>query len=327
MTTQIETMFAKQLEERKRRLEDALSKARDPRLLHDLLRDVDRALEKVSAGMYGLCETCREPIEAERLAFDPLARYCIDHLSENEQHALERDIELARQIQAGLLPKKGIILPGWEGSYHYEASGQVSGDYCDLIIPADRPDSFYFIIGDVTGKGIAASMLMSQLHAMFRTLTGTGLSLNQLMERTNRLFCEASLTTHFATLVCGLAHENGNVDISNAGHCLPLIVRDRGVERLSASGLPLGVACDGKYDTEHVNLKSGESLLLYTDGLSEATDRKGSQYGEERILQILANRSGVSSSELISACINDLDSFSGNGARADDLTIMAIRRD
>lgn len=327
MTTQIESMFAKQLEERKQRLQEALTKARDPRQLDGLLRDVDLALEKISAGAYGLCETCREPIEADRLAMDPLTRYCIEHLSESEQHALERDLELARQIQTGLLPKKELALPGWDGAYHYEPSGQVSGDYCDLIIPADSPRSFYFIIGDVTGKGIAASMLMSQLHAMFRTLTGNGLPLGLLMERTNRLFCEASLTTHFATLVCGLAHESGEVEISNAGHCLPMILRDQAVERHSASGLPLGIACDGKYETDKLNLKSGESLLLYTDGFSEATDNTGVLYGEERILRLIAGRAGASSSELIDACVSDIDSFSGKGKRSDDLTIMVIRKE
>lgn len=326
MATQIESMFVAQLEERKARLQTALSETSDPLQFNSLLRDVDRALEKLSVGTYGLCETCHEPIEADRLASDPLTRYCIDHLSESEQHALERDLELARRIQEGLLPKRGLALPGWDSAYHYEPSGQVSGDYCDLIIPTDSKSSFYFIIGDVTGKGIAASMLMSQLHAMFRTLAGTGLPLNSLMERINRLFCEASLTTHFATLVCGLAHDNGEVEISNAGHCLPLVLRNSRVERLSTSGLPLGVACDGKYVTEHVNLTSGESLLMYTDGLTESPDRSGVLYGEERILQLFGKHSEALPSDLVSVCLKDLASFDGNAKRIDDLTIMAIRK-
>ena len=326
MASNIENMYAQQLEERKQRLEAAASMASDPRQIQNLLRDVDRALEKVTAGTYGLCETCREPIEADRLAYDPLARYCIDHLSETEQRALERDIQLAKQLQTALLPKTGITLPGWESAYHYEASGQVSGDYCDLIIPADKSDSFYFIVGDVTGKGIAASMLMSQLHAMFRTLAGTGLPLNGLMERTNRLFCEASLTTHFATLVCGIAHADGGIEISNAGHCRPLVLRPGGVEKLSASGLPMGVTCDGKYESEHTRLRSGESLLLYTDGFTESTAGSGELYGEERIVNVLATRKSTSPSDLISICVSDINSFTGNTRRADDLTIMTIRK-
>ncbi len=319
-------MFVQQLEERREKLQDAASRAIDPRQLNDLLRDVDLALEKISAGTYGLCETCREPIESERLASDPLTRYCIDHLSEREQHALERDIELAGQIQAGLLPKKSLDLPGWESAYHYEASGRVSGDYCDLIVPAEDADSFYFIVGDVSGKGIAASMLMSQLHAMFRTLTGTGLSLVQLMERTNKLFCEASLTTHFATLVCGLAHADGEVEFINAGHCFPLVLRSNGVERMLSSGLPLGITCDGKYEIRRTRLRSRESVLLYTDGLTESERSPGELYGEERILRLLAKQHDLSPSNLIAACVADLNAFSGRAKSADDLTIMAVRK-
>lgn len=326
MASNIESMYARQLEERKLRLEEAASMAQDPQQIRNLLSDVDRALDKVSAGTYGLCETCHESIEPERLAYDPLTRYCIDHLSETEQHALERDIALARQLQTALLPKKELALPGWESAYHYEASGQVSGDYCDLIIPTDDAGSFYFIVGDVTGKGIAASMLMSQLHAMFRTLAGTGLPLNGLMERTNRLFCEASLTTHFATLVCGIAHADGGIEVSNAGHCLPLVFRPGGVEELSSSGLPLGVACDGKYESAYTKLRSGESILLYTDGFTESAAASGELYGEERIVKLLATRKFSSPSDLISTCLDDINSFTGSVRRTDDLTIMAIRK-
>ncbi len=326
MSNQIEGMFVRQLEERKRRLQDAASKSVDLSELDHLLHDVDEALAKISAGTYGLCETCHEPIEAERLSADPLIRYCVDHLSETEQHALEKDLALARQIQTGLLPKKGAILPGWESDYHYEPYGQVSGDYCDIIIPRDNHDSFFFIVGDVTGKGIAASMLMSQLHATFRTLAGTGMPLDLLMQQANRTFCEASLTTHFATLVCGLANSKGEVQISNAGHCLPLVLRGGSVERISSSGLPLGVACEGNYQTIGMKLESGDSLFIYTDGLTESVGKSGELYGEQRVLKLLADKSGFPLTGLISACVDDLNSFGGTTGRNDDLTIMALRR-
>jgi phosphoserine phosphatase RsbU/P len=326
MANQIEQMFSNQLQERKERLQEAALHVENPSEFDQLLRDVDSALEKIASGMYGLCETCHEPIEPERLAVDPLIKYCVDHLSESEQRALEKDLELARQIQTGLLPRKDVVLPGWESAYHYEPSAQVSGDYCDIILPRDNSDSFFFIVGDVTGKGIAASMLMSQLHATFRTLAGTGMSLKRLMEQANRTFCEASLTTHFATLVCGLANSSGEVELSNAGHCLPLVVRNDRVDRMPSSGLPLGVTCDGKYGIDKIKLAKGESLLLYTDGLSESVGRTGELYGEERIIGLLTDKHQASPSCLVSACVSDLDSFSGNARRADDLTIMVIRK-
>ncbi len=327
MANLIEGMFARQLEERKERLEEAAARAADPGQLIDLIRDVDRALEKLSGGTFGLCETCHEAIEPERLALDPLTRYCVDHLSEHEQRALERDLELAHQIQTRLLPGKDLALPGWKCAYHYEPSGQVSGDYCDIIPSPDDRGSFYFIVGDVTGKGIAASMLMSQLHAMFRTLVGTGLQLSRLMERINHLFCEASLTTHFATLVCGLARGDGKLEIANAGHCLPLLMRDGKVGALSTSGLPLGVSCDGKYDTQNIRLAGGEALLLYSDGLTESTGNSGTMYGEERILRLFEGLAHASPQELVAACIGDLNDFTGGARRSDDLTLMALRKE
>lgn len=324
MANLIEGMFARQLEERKQRLAEAAARATDPEQLSDLLRDVDRALEKLSGGTYGLCETCHEAIESERLALDPLARYCSEHISEDERHALERDLELARQIQSRLLPARDIPLPGWESAYHYEPSGKVSGDYCDIISQSDG--SFHFIVGDVTGKGIAASMLMSQLHAMFRTLAGTGLELSRLMERINHLFCEASLTTHFATLACGLASKDGSVEIANAGHCLPLVKKAGSVEAIPASGFPLGISCDGKYETAKIRLTEGEALLLYTDGLTESTDGSGNLYGEERTAALFTGLTKASPRELIDALVQDLDTFTGKRRRGDDLTLLALRK-
>ncbi len=326
MTTQIENIFATQLHERRKKLEEAATGRRQSDELNRLLRDVDRALEKITDGTFGLCEICKESIEPERLTADPLIRYCLDHLTSSEQKALEHDLELARQIQAGLLPKKGTVLPGWLNAYHYEPSGPVSGDYLDIIVPKADDDSFYFVVGDVTGKGIAASILMSQLHATFRALAVTGLPLNELMERANHIFCEASLITHFATLVCGLANREGDIEICNAGHCLPLAFRGNRVDTLPPSGLPLGIACDTKYTTETIQLGHGDGLVVYTDGLSESTDRSGKLYGEERILNLLKSKRSLPPTELISAYLDDLSSFAPQKPRSDDMTLMALQR-
>lgn len=326
MTTQVENIFATQLNERKKRLQEAAAAQRPSDELSRLLKEVDRALEKITDGTYGLCEICKESIEPERLTADPLIRYCLDHLTTSEQKALERDIELAHQIQAGLLPKQGTVLSGWMNAFHYEPSGPVSGDYLDIIVPKDGNDFFYFVVGDVTGKGIAASILMSQLHATFRALALTGLPLNELMARANHIFCEASLITHFATLVCGLANQDGEIEICNAGHCLPLAFRGNRLDTLPSSGLPLGIACDATYTTETIQLGHGDGLIVYTDGLSESTDASGQQYGEERILNLLKSNVSLSPTELVSAYMSDLNSFASRQGRTDDLTIMALQR-
>ncbi|MGB9202377.1 MAG: SpoIIE family protein phosphatase [Terriglobales bacterium] len=212
-----------QLEERKRRLEEAIALAPQRAGLAGLLREVDSALERMGKGSYGLCETCHDPVEEDRLLADPLVRYCLDHLTPPQRDALQRDLDLASELQRNLLPQIGLQAGGWETSYHYEPVGPVSGDYCDLI-PSDG--QLFFVLGDVSGKGVAASMLMTQLHALFRSLTKTALPLGQMVAQANRVLCESALAGQYATVVCGLAKPTGEVEIHNAGHW-PAIVRTR----------------------------------------------------------------------------------------------------
>src|SRR3981081_1150434 len=151
-----------QLEERKRRLQPAIAADPPKAGWAGPLHAVDVDLVRTAKGSYGLCQECPEPVEQDRLLADPLVRYCLDHLTVPERAALQRDLDLASEVQRNLLPQAGLRTSGWETSYHYAPVGPVSGDYCDLI-PSDG--QLFFVLGDVSGKGVAASMLMAQLHA------------------------------------------------------------------------------------------------------------------------------------------------------------------
>lgn len=326
MAFPMENMILQQLQDRKEKLAGAIAESPEAKHLVHLLHEVDVALEKIGNGTYGICETCNDTIELDRLIADPLVRNCLSHLSEIEQRTLERDLDLAHEIQAALLPKRDLVLPGWESAYHYEAAGPVSGDYCDLVVPEDSHGSFFFMVGDVSGKGVAASMLMSQLHATFRTLTRSAMSLEQIVSHANRIFCEGSLVTHFATLVCGKANGDGEIEISNAGHPSPLIIHEHGTERIQSSNMPLGIFCSGQYSSQKIKLNPGESLVLFTDGLSETADGSGKLYGEERLTSLLSKKPSLSPSEIVSDCLDDLLLFSGRTHKHDDLTIMALRK-
>lgn len=212
---------------------------------------------------------------------------------------------------------------GWSACYHYEAFGPVSGDYCDLI-PAG--DVLYFVLGDVAGKGIAASLLMSQLHAMFRTLTTLALSPDDLLERANRIFCEAALSTHYATVVCGRARADGTVQLANAGHCLPLLLHGGKVTALESTGFPLGMFGNSQYGSVHLNLAAGDGLLLYTDGVSEARDGAGAEYGAERLTRAAARHAQFGPQQLLRGCLDDLAAFMRGTARGDDLSVLAVAR-
>lgn len=320
----IDSVFRDQLLDRRHKLEDALEIFSRNEELARLLQEVDSALGRIDRGVFGLCEACKDPVESDRLIADPLTRFCIDHLTPREQRALQEDLDLAVKIQSGLLPKKEFASGIWSASYHYEAAGAVSGDYCDLI--CDKDGELYFILGDVSGKGIAASMLMSQLHGMFRVLISLGLPLEQLVERASRLFCESTLPTQFATLVCGKASASGEIEICNAGHIPPLIINKGKVASVEATGLPIGLFCDEKFSIEKTSLAPGGSILLFTDGLTEAQNGYGAEYGVERISNTARNYRAASPKELIAACMEDLSSFTHIDQGKDDLTIMAIRR-
>jgi phosphoserine phosphatase RsbU/P len=308
---------------RRAKLEEAIASASDDSQLARLLQEVDSALERLKLGTYGLCETCHEPIEVERLDADPVIRFCLDHLPASQQHALEEDLGLAAQIQAGLLPPAGLRHAGWETAYFYKAAGVVSGDYCDLL---SHDEGFHFIVGDVSGKGVSAAMLMAHLHATFRPLVSQGLALERIMERASRVFCESTHSTLFATLICGKADHAGTIAISNAGHDPALVAHGGELSRIGATGLPLGMFCNEQFSTTELRLNPGDCIFLYTDGLTEATDASGDEYGIERLCDSVMAHRGLPAHELIAACLADLTSFTSNTAMRDDLTMMAIRR-
>lgn len=326
MSTVKDTALRGQLLDRKQRLQSAISRSHESEHLVHLLHEVDSTLEKMDSGTFGLCEICHEEIEHERLVVDPLARNCLDHLTSAEQRALEHDLDLAFQIQGALLPRQNFTVGGWTTAYHYEAAGPVSGDYCDIVIPQDEEGSLLFLLGDVSGKGVAASILMAHLHAIFRSLMKDSLPINQLVEQANRLFCEGTMSTHFATLVCGKGNTTGEVEICNAGHCLPLLVRRDRVEIIPSTGLPIGMFCSGQYLSERVTLEIGDSLILYSDGFSEARNTTDIQFGVERLSALVSERRALSPPELIGTCLDELKSFRSGAPRTDDLTMMVVRR-
>lgn len=324
MVTTIEPLLREQLIDRRHKLEDAASAFHRPAELTRLLEEVDAALHRMDLGTYGLCEVCHEPVESERLLADPLTRFCLGDLTPREQRALEEDLELASQIQTGLLPPPTQKIDGWEVSYHYQPAGAVSGDYCDLIRGEDQ--SLHFVLGDVSGKGVAASMLMAHLNAMFRTLISINLPLEQMVERASRVFCESTLPTQYATLVCGRASTSGEVEVCNAGHLPPLLTQEGKVTSIAATGLPVGVFCSESFSVNRIHMSKGDTLFLYTDGLSESLDGAGHEYGAARLSRLLNDNHNLSPDEIISRCRQELHAFAEGKLPADDLTLMAIKR-
>lgn len=315
------SLLRNQLLIRRQKLEAAAVKSQAANVVQ-LLDEVDRALERIDVGSFGICEVCHDTVEAGRLIADPLTRICLDCLKPEQARALEQDLELAARIQAGLLPKTDFAAPGWKVCYHYQPAGLVSGDYCDLI-----PDGkhFYFMLGDVSGKGVAASMLMANLHAMFRSLIPAGLPLAELVERANRIFSGSTLPTQYATLIVGRADDFGAVEICNGGHVPPLHVSPTGVNVVEASGLPIGLFHDQKFSTTKLELAPGDTLVMYTDGLSEAENGEGVQYGHNGLGKLLGSHHKLGPHEIIERCKDDVHRFRAGLPSLDDQTILALQ--
>jgi sigma-B regulation protein RsbU (phosphoserine phosphatase) len=290
---------------------------------NSLLREVAAAIERLGQkDSYGVCQVCHEEISAATMKADPLARNCLSCLTPEQLSELDDDLERAWLIQGELLPKQNLKINGWEVSYHYEPAGRVSGDYCDLV-GTDTGD-IYFLIGDVAGKGVAASLLMSRLHAIFRSLIEIGLGVTELVERANHLFADKTMSPYYATLVCGKAAPNGVVEICNAGHPAPLLVQNGGVKSIAATGLPVGMFCQERYTSTQVQVGNGHRLVLYTDGLSETRNTGEVEYGEARLESLLSESRQLPANALIQRVLDDVREFSSGRPTSDDLTLMAI---
>jgi sigma-B regulation protein RsbU (phosphoserine phosphatase) len=297
-----------------------------------LLGEVDSALSRLEGAEFGVCRVCLLPVADDDLLANPMVPYCLCELTSDRQRALERDLDLAWRVQSALLPPLGLFAAGWKTHYRYVPHGPVSGDYCDLVVTGENPLDMYFMLGDVSGKGVAASLLMAHLNALLRSLANERLSPEEIMTRANRTLAKNMPASHYATMICGRANASGEVEVVNAGHCKPLIVRDGGaVDVLSEAGLPLGLAVDGellagRYTSQRMRMNSGDTLVLHTDGLSEAANWDGDDYGAERLHNVLSQCAGDSPRDLISICLTDLADFLGGADRLDDLTILAIAR-
>lgn len=315
-----------QLIDRRQRLAAAAAATARSTEIQLLVAEVDGALDRMENGTYGICDVCHGEIEKPRLIADPLARVCLDDLNPKQRRALEEDLHLAARIQQALLPPQSLAVDGWQVHYQYQPAGQVSGDYCDVMIGNKESGDLFFLLGDVSGKGVAASMLMTQLHAMFRSLITAGLPLERLVAMANSIFCASTTAGQYATLICGRATRSGAVELSSAGHVPALLVRDAGHSIVESTGVPLGMFGESRFDVHRLQLAPGESLLLYTDGVTEARGVSPSEYGVERLTRLAHERRALSPQALAAACLADVEAFRGGAPPTDDVTFMVLRR-
>lgn len=237
--------------------------------------------------------------------------------------AAATELSAAARLQRALLPPSPYAHGAWSAAYRFLPAGVVGGDILDLVPYGDR---LYLVFADVSGKGIAASMLTAYVHAVFRSLIPFGLPIEEVVRRASALLCSSTLPAQYVTLVFGALAQDGEIVLANAGHPPPFVIGDGSHSRVVPTGAAAGLFCDSQFGTARLRLEADQTLLLYSDGVTEAFAADGREYGAER-LQSVATAAGASDAEgLIARIEADHASFLGGTAPHDDLTILAVRR-
>jgi len=291
-----------------------------------LLSEVDAALERLDDGSWGVCTRCHGHVEPELLETDPTASVCLDCFTEAERRDLERDLTLASRVQDSLLPPRDFNAHGWSGHYLYRPHAVVSGDYVDVVTTDGVGGDVLVMVGDVSGKGIAAALLMSHLHAAFRSMAVNGMALVEMMDQVNRLLCAATTANTFATLVATRLHSNGAVEMCSAGHTPLLRSSAGGVESVPANGMPLGMFCETRFTSCQFRLEPGDGLVLYSDGLTESADEDEVELGVRGVRDALLATEMSDPSVVVAALAAAEAGHRRDATPVDDLTVLALSR-
>jgi len=239
---------------------------------------------------------------------------------------LETEIQLARQIQESFIPETLPQHPGWELAARWKTARQVGGDFYDVMeLPENR---LGIIIADVADKGVPAALFMALTRTLIRAAVAENLSPAEALNRVNNLLIPDTRQGMFVTAVYGiLDQETGEFVYANAGHNPPLWIRSPdSVETLSRTGIALGVTYSNPMSQRMIRLNPGESLLLYTDGLTEAFSSDGRMFGDTRLLDAIHSDRSTTASGLLDIVESNLNDFIGFQPLSDDLTLLVVRR-
>jgi len=242
---------------------------------------------------------------------------------------MKRDLEIAREIQTWLVPSQPPEVAGANIAFATRPQNSVAGDYYDAFYPniAD-PERLMLVIADVAGKSVPAALLMATLQASLRTIAGENAPLADLVARLNRYACAHSLNgLRFTTAVLGEYNPvSRKLTYVNAGHNAPILRRANGsFEILDVGGLPLGIQSDERYETATLELKPGDALIFFTDGVVEAFNAAGEEFGNERWLGAIRNLPDWDAQQSLQLLMKGVDDFVGATRQSDDITCLVFR--
>ncbi len=239
---------------------------------------------------------------------------------------MKRDLEIAREIQHWLVPSVAPKVPGLDIDFVTRAANTVAGDYYD-VVPRSADGKYLVAVADVAGKSMPAALLMATFQASLKTLSFSSPSLLELVLGVNRYACDHSIQgTRFTTAFIGeFDAATRTLTYVNAGHNPPALIRGADSLHLTEGGVPLGILSEAKYESGQVQLQSGDLLAIFTDGVVEAENVAGEEFGEGRMQAALRSVPGGTANQVIRQLMLNIEAFVGTAPQHDDITCLLLR--
>jgi sigma-B regulation protein RsbU (phosphoserine phosphatase) len=236
---------------------------------------------------------------------------------------LEREIALAGKIQQALLPKRRHVGVGFEVVAASIPCRAIGGDFFDYFDRAT--EEFGFVLGDVAGKGPPAALLAAVLQGIFASHSSLCGTPADTLAHVNEVLIRRAVASRFATALYGLVSRSGGFTYSNAGHNPPILVGPRGVRRLRAGGLIIGAFEQATFDEETLQLETGDVLVVFSDGITEAFNSDGEEFGDDRLVSCVQASQALAPQALLEHVLDVVHQFTRGAEQSDDLTLLILK--
>lgn len=300
--------------------------AEDECCVDEHLHVIETSLEKVEDQTLGICVVCHGYVDPQLLEMDYTASVCLEHYSDEERRRLEEELELSQIVQRALLPQSIPSIRGVELAAFSRPSEIIGGDYFDFF--QFRDGTHGLVIADVSGHGVSAGMLMSSLQMAIRTMAPETDSPAEVLKRINRFYIHNIHFTTFVTVFLACFDPNTlTLSYVNAGHNPPAVRRrsDASITWLKPTAPAIGLAEEFHPSMESISFAQGDSLLLYTDGVTEVVNISNEEFGQERLGELVQQYADRPAPDLLQAVRRALSLFGGNRPLVDDVTMVALK--
>jgi sigma-B regulation protein RsbU (phosphoserine phosphatase) len=290
------------------------------------LHVIESSLEKLEEDTFGVCVVCHGHVDAALLEMDYTAAVCLDHYTDAERRRLEEELELSQVVQRALLPQRMPRIEGVELAAFSRPSEIIGGDYFDFFHFRDGTPGL--VIADVSGHGVAAGMLMSSLQMAIRTMAPETDVPAEILERINRFYIHnINFTTFVTVFLARFDPATLTLTYVNAGHNPPAVRHkiDSSITWLRPTAPAIGLAEEFRARMETISFEEGDSLLLYTDGVTEVSNISNEEFGQERLAALVQQYADRPAPDLLYAVRQAVSAFGGDRPLMDDVTMVALK--